>query len=208
MSPTPAPLLAMKISICIALDEPVGEPDRQQLRQLLPGLTASMLVLSGAEHEQVDKLLSLLVGSVRLTAADVLAALLEADTLRAVCRGTEWLTSEQLSEFASLATPDCSVATVRRWQRRRLFSLRHQGADYFPKYALAPDFRPLPAVGRVMKVLQDFSAEQLALWFENASEPLQGMRPRELISRAPARVVAAAHVAAAGGPPGHPRGRG
>jgi hypothetical protein len=186
----------MTTIITVDLDISLDEHARKELVHLLPDLVESVLVLREAGYEHIDKeLLSLLVGGPRLTAADVRRALADAEAIRAVYRGTQWLTAKELAEFAS---PTGSIAQVRRWQRRRqIFAIRHQGADYFPRYALGGDFHPLRAVGRVMKVLREYSADRLALWFESPSEALEGRRPREVIARAPKRVVAVAELAAA-----------
>lgn len=185
----------MTTTLRIELSIPLGEHDRKMLVHVLPDLVESVLVLREAGYKKLDKkLLSLLAGTPGLTASDVRQALSEAEVIRAVAGGTEWLTETELAEFAS---PEGFVK-VRRWQRRRqLFAIHYQGDDYFPQYALGPDFHPLQAVARVLKVLGDYSNYRLALWFESPSEALAGRRPREVIGDAPKRVVAAAEAAAA-----------
>jgi hypothetical protein len=83
--------------------------------------------------------------------------------------------------------------TVGRWkQQGRIFAIRRDGRDHFPQYALGDDFRPLPAMARVLPELSHHSSEWIAGWFESTSSFLGGARPRELIATEPERVIAAA----------------
>ena len=82
-----------------------------------------------------DRLVDLLVGDVALTPVDMKRARLEAQALRAIRQGTEWLTAAEIADLAGpgLANP---IATVSRWKQQwRIFALRQGGKDYFPKYA-------------------------------------------------------------------------
>ncbi len=186
----------MGTTLRVEFSLPLDKRAERELLHVLPDLVESVLILREAGYKHIDKaLLSLLVGSPGLTADDVRRALAESETIRAVSRGTEWLTLNQLADRVS---PEGSISKVRRWQRRRqLFSIRHRGADYIPRYALDEEFLPLRAVARVMKVLSEYSAYRLALWFERPSAALQGMRPREVIASAPKSVIAAAEKDAA-----------
>jgi len=81
---------------------------------------------------------------------------------------------------------------VNRWkQQRQIFALHVKGQDWYPKYALDENFRPLPVIAEVM-ALADWRAERLASWFEAKSSSLGGQRPRELIATNSQFVVDAA----------------
>ena len=73
-----------------------------------------------------------------------------------------------------------------------IYALRHRGRDYYPKYALGPDFRPLPVIKEILAVLSGYDPELLAGWFDSTSRFLRGRRPRELVATEPAKVLAAA----------------
>lgn len=121
-------------------------------------------------------------------------AKLEARTYRKILTGGRWITTAELASLANLGKGN-PVASLNRWKKdRRLFAIHRDGRDYFPRYALGPDFRPLPAVAQVLNVLL-WDGEQLAAWFESTSSSLGGKRPRELIARNPEAVIRAASQA-------------
>jgi hypothetical protein len=139
-----------------------------------------------------DQLVDLFVGDVALTPVDMKRARLEAQALRAIRRGTEWLTAAEIAELADLG-PANPIATVSRWkQQGRIYALRQGGKDYYPRYALGPDFHPLPVIKQVLAVLTGYGPELLAGWFDSTSRFLGGKRPRELLANDPSRVLAAA----------------
>lgn len=139
-----------------------------------------------------DQLVDLLVGDVALTPVDMKRARLEAKALRAIRRSTEWLTAAEIADLADLG-PANPIGTVSRWkQQGRIFALRQGGKDYYPKYALGPDFHPLPVIKEILAVLAGYAPELLAGWFESTSRFLGGRRPRELVATDPAKVLASA----------------
>ncbi|MDN8615684.1 hypothetical protein [Variovorax ginsengisoli] len=64
--------------------------------------------------------------------------------------------------------------------------------NYYPKYALGAELRPLPVIKEILAVLAGHHPALLAGWFDSTSRFLGGMRPRELVATDPLRVVAAA----------------
>lgn len=139
-----------------------------------------------------DRLVDLLVGDVALTPVDMKRARLEAQALRSIRQGTEWLTAAEIADLAGLG-PANPIATVSRWKLQgRIFALRHGGKDYFPKYALGQDFRPLPVIKEILAVLAGYDPDLLAGWFDSSSRFLGGKRPRELLATEPALVLSAA----------------
>jgi hypothetical protein len=65
-----------------------------------------------------------------------------------------------------------------------------------PRYALGDDLRPLPGLTPVLPLLEGYTGERLASWFESPSSFLGGARPREILATDPSRVLAAARDAA------------
>ncbi|ENL6833773.1 hypothetical protein AB5Q78_004177 [Pseudomonas aeruginosa] len=105
-----------------------------------------------------------------------------------------WLSAGDIASLAEFTSRNAS-SQPNRWKReRRIFAIRHNGSDYFPIYALDKDagYRPLPAMAEVLKV---FDGQKdgwgLAYWFASVNSYLGGSRPQDLLTVAPARVVAA-----------------
>jgi hypothetical protein len=126
---------------------------------------------------------------------DLTQARLQARALRQIFEGTEWLTAAQVGELAHLGTGN-PTGSVNRWKSlRKIFAIARDGKDYYPRYALAADFRPLPQLAEVLAVLAHYDGERLAAWFESPSGCLGGQRPRRLLASQPERVLAAARDA-------------
>lgn len=142
-----------------------------------------------ARHQQ---LVNLLVGDTTFRPVDMSRARLEAKAVRAIQQSTEWLTAAQIANLANLPTAN-PIAAVGRWKKQgRIFALRRYGKNYYPRYALGSDFRPVPVVRDVINVLADYHPELLAGWFDSTSRFLGGRRPRDVIAEEPARVLAGA----------------
>ena len=147
------------------------------------------------QRRQFDQLVDLLLGDSSPAPIDIAKARKRAGALRAVFQGTEWLTAPQISELAGLGVAN-PFGTVNRWkQRRKLFALKHDGQDHYPRYLFGDDFRPLAAAEKVLSALAGFSASRLASWFESRNGLLGGQRPREVLATDPERVIEAAHRA-------------
>lgn len=123
---------------------------------------------------------------------DIERAMMQAEARKKVFTRSEWATAAQIADLAGLGQKNPS-GTVNRWkQQRQIFALHRNGQDWYPKYALGEDFRPLPAIAKVMEALPKWQAERLVSWFEAKSSTLGGERPRQLIAAEPDRVVDAA----------------
>lgn len=126
---------------------------------------------------------------------DMALARLQARAHRQIFDATEWLTASEIADLANLGLGN-PAATVNRWkQQGKIFAISRDGKDYFPRYCLGPDFRPLAHILGVTAVFGDRTADQLAAWFESTSGYLGGKRPRELLATHPDRVLAAARDA-------------
>ena len=185
----------MHLNFQMDLDPPRGltEKDLEDVKQLMSDVVAVALAARPQRREVVrDQLVNLLVGDVALTSVDMKRARLEAQAVRAIRQGTEWLTAAEIGDLAGLG-PANPIATVGRWkQQGRIFALRHGGKDYYPRYALGTDFHPLPAIKEILAVLAGYDPDLLAAWFDSTSRFLGGKRPREIVGTEPARVLSAA----------------
>ena len=185
----------MHLNFEVDLDQARGftDKDLEDVKRLMSDVVAVALAVRPGRREVVrDQLVNLLVGDVALTSVDMKRARLEAQAVRAIRQGTEWLTAAEIGELADLG-PANPIATVSRWKLQgRTFALRHGGKDYYPKYALGPDFHPLPVIKDILAVLVGYDPELLAGWFDSTSRFLGGKRPRELVANEPAKALAAA----------------
>ena len=185
----------MHLNFDVDLDQARGltDKDLEDVKRLMSDVVAVALAARPRRREAVrDQLVNLLVGDVALTSVDMKRARLEAQALRAIRQSTEWLTAAEVGDLADLG-PANPIATVGRWkQQGRIFALRQGGKDHYPRYALGPDFHPLPVVKEILAVLTGYDPELLAGWFDSTSRLLGGKRPRELVASEPAEVLAAA----------------
>jgi len=187
----------MHLNFAVDLDQAqargLTNKDVEDVTQLMKDVVVLALTVRPERRGVVRRqLVDLLVGDVALTPVDMKRARLEAQALRAIRHSTEWLTAADIAGLADLG-PANPIGTVSRWkQQGRIFALRQGGKDHYPKYALGPDFRPLPVVKEIMAVLAGYDPELLAAWFDSSSRILGAKRPRELLAAEPAKVLAAA----------------
>lgn len=186
----------MQFVFRVELNQPGLEQEREAVESLLPELAVTALELRSSRREEKRRqLVELFLGDVQPTPLDVRRARLEAQAHRAILTGTEWLTASQIAELAQLGSGN--PAGISRWkQQGRIFAIRRDGKDYYPRYGLDDDFHPLPALKDVIRALPHYSHERLAGWFESGSGYLDGQRPRELLATDPQRVLEAARDAA------------
>ncbi len=189
----------MELAFTVRLDLPFAdkgelERERAEVQQELLGVAKAIVQLRRARREvKRDQLVQLFVGDVTPTPVDIDRARLQAQAWRQILR--EWLTAAEVGELAHLGAGN-PVATVNRWKKdRKIFAITRDGRDYFPRYTLGTDFRPLPAVAAVLKILPWQSGERLAAWFESTSSFLGGKRPREVLASDPTWVARAAQDA-------------
>ena len=188
----------MHLNFAVDLDQAqargLTNKDVEDVKRLMKDVVVLALTVRPERRAVVrDQLVHLLAGDIALTPVDMKRARLEAQALRAIRHGTEWLTVAEVVELADLG-PANPIGTVSRWkQQGRIYALRQGGKDYYPKYALGADFRPLPVIKEIMAVLAGWEPELLAGWFDSTSRFLGGKRPRELVASEPAWVLAAAH---------------
>lgn len=116
---------------------------------------------------------------------------LEKRAIDTVLQGTEWNSAAEIGQRlnAKAANPHAAVS---RWQQSgRIFGIDHRGKKIYPAYIFDATWQPLPAVKKILAVLDD-SPFRVAAWFESTNSFLGGKRPREVIASAPDAVVAAA----------------
>ena len=87
-------------------------------------------------------------------------------SIRKMLHEGEWLTAAEI--IAAQENPPAQKSLpASDWKRRgRIFSVNHDGIEYYPRYAFDAAYRPLPIIGDLLK---EFAAEsdtwKIAAWF-------------------------------------------
>lgn len=87
---------------------------------------------------------------------------------------------------------------LERWRAEgRIFSVQHEGVEYFPPFALDPcaGYTPYPAVAEVLRILHELewkSSWGPASWFVGLNGDLDAQRPLDILADDPQWVIEAA----------------
>lgn len=157
--------------------------------------------LADRETATLEKLVEALMPTVSPPEHLLVEARMNAEARKAVLESAEWINAAQLSEMAGFVGRNAS-AQPNKWKReRRIFAIRHQGADLFPDYALDAEkqFRPVKALAPILQAFgEQLDGWDIAIWFASANSLLGGARPKDLLTSAPERVLEAAEDEIAG----------
>lgn len=187
----------MTTDLVISVAEELGADDLEQVRATLCNLTPVLVDrLKAHKAEQLQKLVRLLVGAAAPKAMDLRLARMNVEAIKAIYRGTDWLTATEvgisLGQFSG-STPVNPAATANRWRRKgEVFAIRYEGKNRYPRYAFGADLRPVPAIRIVLKLFPRIDPWRLAAWFESASSYLGGKKPREMLQQGRDQEVIAA----------------
>lgn len=119
---------------------------------------------------------------------------LQERAVNAVLNGTVWLTSTEVGTRASPDARNKHALASRLLKEGRVFAIERAGHKEFPAYAFDSLGNPIPALRKVLGILEGYSPFRLASWFESTSSRLGGCRPRELLETDPDAVIAAARA--------------
>ena len=127
----------------------------------------------------------------------VLQALRNATARDEVLREFGAFTSADVGKMAGSKSPN-RAALAHRWKSDgRIFSVSHNGANYFPGFQFSGEGQPFPVIADVLKIIGEvLSPWELALWFTKNNGVLGGQRAVELLGSAPERLIEAAKVEA------------
>jgi hypothetical protein len=161
------------------------------------GNLAPMLagLIKRRQHEALDKIVDALVPSVPLPEHMMAEARMTAHARSVVLASGDWLTAAQVAELAGFSTSNLS-AQPNKWKKEgQIFAIRHQGLDYFPAYGLDAEagYRPLKAMAPILAAFgMAKDGWGLAYWFASVNSFLGGKLPKDVLAKAPERVLAAA----------------
>lgn len=176
----------MTTELVIPVAEELSTQELEEVRAILSNL-APMLVdrLKTHKAEQAKDLVRSLVGAAVPKAMDLRRAPMNIEAVKAIYRGTDWLSAAEIGVFLREFAGSTSVnpaATVDRWRLRgEIFAIRYQGKNRYPRYAFGADWRPVQAIRIVLQLFPRSDPWLLAAWFESSSSYLGGKKPREII---------------------------
>lgn len=152
-------------------------------------------ILDRRENNAVLAILDAIVPAVPPPQHKLIEARMTAQARKAVIESGDWLTASQVAEMAGFSATNPS-AQPNKWKRdKQIFTIRHQGTDYFPGYALdaSTDYRPAKVLAKVLAVFGGQKDDWgLAYWFASVNSFLGGKRPQDLLITQPDLVIAAA----------------
>lgn len=169
---------------------------KKQVEKALAGLVPAV-VDSVQEHREINRarLIEYFLEGTAPNSIDLKRAKQNANALRAVYAGTQWLTAADIgTQFGELTgkRPANLSAQASRWKTLgEVFAIEHDGKDRYPRYAFGMDWRPLPVLKEVIATFAPNDPMRLAAWFESTSSFLDGRRPREVIAVNGAKVLEA-----------------
>jgi len=103
--------------------------------------------------------------------------------------------ANEIAELAG-ASPETMRRNLAEWKAaQRIFSAEHEGAEYFPLYALdaRANYLPFPAVKEILSVFGEvISIWGIASWFAGVNSFLDDQRPLDLLASCPNDVIDAA----------------
>ena len=184
--------------VVAAVPETASEPGLAQAIQegVQALVTLAPALVKRRQQARLRELVDALVPEVPPAEALLVQARMTAQARAAVLEESgPWLTGPQIARLAGFSESNPS-AQPSRWKRSgAIFSVSHQGCDYFPTYALneADGWRPRPAMADVLGVFgQAKDGWGLAYWFASVNGFLGERRPQDVLPTDPQAVVAAA----------------
>lgn len=112
-----------------------------------------------------------------------------------ILQSGDWLPAHDLENIAHLNTADLRYEPNQWKQAGEIFTLQHEGIDYFPIYGLDPakGYRPRSGLAPVITVLA-FKKDGwgMAFWFGSSNSYLGGRMPKDVLMKDPRIVLEAA----------------
>lgn len=168
---------------------------KQTARMLQNVVRMAPDLIEQREEAKIEQVINALLPEMAMPEAAIEEARMELEARREILTSGDFLRAAEVSRMAGLTAANKS-AGPNRWKREGLiFAIQNNGDDYFPRYALDPieNYRPRKAVAEVLRIFGDTkSSWGIAFWFASLNSYLHDRAPKDLLARAPERVVAAA----------------
>jgi hypothetical protein len=116
---------------------------------------------------------------------------MQKNAAEAILGGTEWLIAADIARLTKRSKSNPN-ALANRWKNEgKVFAIRYEGVERYPRYAFNDRLEPLPVIAEVLQLFgKDTDPWKIAAWFESANAWLDSKRPREVLDE-PQRVIAA-----------------
>lgn len=110
---------------------------------------------------------------------------MQKNAAEAILSGTRWMTAAEVSQEANRSKSN-PHALANRWKKEgRVFAIKYQGIERYPRYAFDKHMAPLPVIADVLKAFAEEGDEvdpwDIAAWFESSNAYLDSARPRECL---------------------------
>ena len=156
------------ISLNVPVPENVDPAIESTLKETAEKVLA-MLVRSGSQEAIIataDRIAQAMIGTFQPDPYLVEERMDRLRSIRKMLHEGEWLTAAEINA-AQENPPTQKSLPASDWKRRgRVFSVNHDGIDYYPRYEFDAAYRPLPIIGELLK---KFAAEsdtwKIAAWF-------------------------------------------
>lgn len=161
----------------------------RRVGEVLPQLIRSR------RQDKLNKVVEGLLPEMALSRAALLQASMQADAKAHILGSGDYVRASEIAKLAGYSENNPS-AQPSKWKREgAIFSIEHNGSDYFPLYGLNPEksYKPYPALSEVLGVFHgNRSGWSIAFWFAGLNSFLDDQRPQDLLASKPEIVVAAA----------------
>ena len=114
---------------------------------------------------------------------------MQKNAAESILAGTRWMTAAEVAEESGRSRSN-PHALANRWKKEgRVFAIKYQGVERYPRYAFDEHMEPVPVIAEVIRhfVADADGAEldpwDIAAWFESANTYLDSARPRECMDR-------------------------
>lgn len=156
------------ISLQVPVPENVDPAVEATLKETAEKVLA-ILARSGSQEAIIasaDRLAQAMIGTFQPDTYLVEERIDRLRSIRKMLHEGEWLTAAEINA-AQENPPAQKSLPASDWKRRgRIFSVNHDGIEYYPRYAFDAAYRPLPIIGDLLK---EFAAEsdtwKIAAWF-------------------------------------------
>ena len=157
-----------RVSLNVAIPENVDPAVEATLREAAEKVLAT-LARSGSQEAIIasaDRVAQAMIGAFQPDPYLVEERMERLRSIRKMLREGEWLTATEINA-AQENSPAQKSLPASDWKRRgRIFSVNHDGVDYYPRYAFDAAYRPLPVISELLKVFgAETDAWKIAAWF-------------------------------------------
>ena len=141
------------ISLNVPVPENVDPAIESTLKETAEKVLA-MLVRSGSQEAIIataDRIAQAMIGTFQPDPYLVEERMDRLRSIRKMLHEGEWLTAAEINA-AQENPPTQKSLPASDWKRRgRVFSVNHDGIDYYPRYEFDAAYRPLPIIGELLK---------------------------------------------------------